>query len=83
MPSWDRGAVTLSCADAIGKAIERYLSTNGKNGHDRGEAAVQTKALETNIASTGYNPECPECGSMLELSEGCVVCRGCGYSRCA
>jgi ribonucleoside-diphosphate reductase alpha chain len=83
MPSWDRGAVTLSCADAIGKAIERYLSINGKNGHDRGDEGVKTKSLEANIASTGYNPECPECGSMLELSEGCVVCRGCGYSRCA
>ena len=33
MPSWDRGAVTLSCADAIGKAIERYLSINGRNGN--------------------------------------------------
>jgi ribonucleoside-diphosphate reductase alpha chain len=84
MPSWDRGAVTLSCADAIGKAIERYLSTNGKNGGSH--AAVATKApslTESTVASAGYNPECPECGTMLELSEGCVVCRACGYSRCA
>jgi len=84
MPSWDRGAVTLSCADAIGKAIERYLSSNGKDGDHREAVAVRTKSLpEANVASAGYNPECPECGSMLELSEGCVVCRGCGYSRCA
>jgi len=84
MPSWDRGAVTLSCADAIGKAIERYLSTNGKNGNGRVSSAEKTKALtESTVVSAGYNPECPECGTMLELSEGCVVCRACGYSRCA
>ena len=25
---------------------------------------------------------CAECGGMLEFEGGCVVCRGCGYSRC-
>jgi len=85
MPSWDRGAVTLSCADAIGKSIERYLALNGGNGdprrHDANREAKQLS--ESTVASAGYNPECPECGTMLELSEGCVVCRACGYSRCA
>ncbi len=84
MPSWDRGSVTLSCADAVGKAIERYLASNGHASGDAvaGAAALE-KPLENDIASAGYNPECPDCGSMLELSEGCVVCRACGYSRCA
>ena len=84
MPSWDRGTVTLSCADAVGKAIERYLS----NGHDSGNGGAATataeKALSDNdIASVGFNPECPDCGTILELSEGCMVCRSCGYSRCS
>ncbi|MFH1380190.1 MAG: vitamin B12-dependent ribonucleotide reductase [bacterium] len=30
----------------------------------------------------GACPECPDCGGMLEFGEGCMVCRGCGYSRC-
>jgi len=91
MPSWDRGLVTLSCADAIGKSIERYLSIAGKNGdtHKSYEFSHSGPAVPTlpqprnGVASAGYNPECPECGTMLELAEGCVVCRSCGYSRCA
>jgi len=80
MPSWDHGSVTLSCADAVGKAIERFLSVNGNGKH---EVSASSKGSPDNdIASIGYNPECPDCGSILELSEGCVVCRACGYSRC-
>jgi len=84
MPSWDRGSVTLSCADAVGKAIERFLSSNGHGGNGKDEVGVAPakNALTGDIASVGYNPECPDCGSILELSEGCVVCRACGYSRC-
>ena len=28
------------------------------------------------------NSPCPECGGDMEHEGGCVVCRGCGYSRC-
>ncbi len=83
MPSWDRGSVTLSCADAIGKAIERYLSSNGRSkAHGEGGNPSPRSLPEGSLASAGYNPECPDCGTILEIAEGCVVCRSCGYSRC-
>ena len=25
---------------------------------------------------------CPECGGTIEHEEGCMLCRGCGYSEC-
>ncbi len=34
------------------------------------------------IIDQGRNPECPDCGSMLVYTEGCVKCNDCGYSEC-
>jgi len=85
MPRWDEGAVIRSCADAIAKAIEIYL---GRDVRERSPAEPQVmsapkeekrKQLATMV---GLSPQCPECGGMLEVVEGCVVCRSCGYTRC-
>jgi len=35
------------------------------------------------LADVGEAPACPDCGAMLELSEGCLKCHACGYSKCA
>jgi len=60
----------LSCADAIGKAIERYV-------------ASAEREAEVHVATVlDLSPECPECGGMMSVGEGCGVCRQCGYSQC-
>ena len=71
-PSWHNGTSILSCADAIGKAIERYFS-------EKTTDSVDSVRIKTQL---DISPECPECGQMMELGEGCAVCRGCGYSQC-
>lgn len=71
-PSWHNGSTTLSCADAIGKALERYR--NGREG--KGEENAHIKSL------TDICPECPECGGIMQFQEGCAICRACGYSQC-
>lgn len=69
-PSWHNGGSTLSCSDAVAKALERYL-----NGSSPGQQVVVKGLVD-------ICPECPECGGMIELVEGCAVCRACGYSQC-
>jgi len=65
---------TLSCADAIGKAVERrYISG----------AAAPTGTPEPQLALVEVaQGACPDCGGVIEHEGGCVVCRLCGYSKC-
>jgi ribonucleoside-diphosphate reductase alpha chain len=70
-PAWSNGTVILSCADAIARAIERYV---GRNGHEVAQAGQGPMDL---------SPECPECGALVQFREGCIVCPGCGYSQCS
>jgi len=96
-PSWHNGGSVLSCADGIAKALERYMTSDSKAGarlahgtdaRDGGmgpEIGARIRSDEPRIdggSADDICPECPECGSILETSEGCVVCRLCGYSQC-
>ncbi|MBC7287922.1 MAG: TSCPD domain-containing protein, partial [Armatimonadetes bacterium] len=73
LPAWEPGGgKILSCADAFAKALERFLvSQHGQLqidfGDDRGGRTAGA---------------CPECGGVMYYSEGCLMCRDCGYSKC-
>jgi ribonucleoside-diphosphate reductase alpha chain len=58
----------LSCADAVAKAIQAHLTSNG------GVEKIEKSSL--------YKGACPECGGRLEHEGGCQVCHSCGYSEC-
>jgi ribonucleoside-diphosphate reductase alpha chain len=75
-PAWQEGNIILSCADAIGKAMHRYINNNGP-------AKVVTSSDDMVARNLlGMCPECPDCGTMVEFVEGCLRCPSCGYSQC-
>ncbi len=75
IPTWHEGEMVLSCADAIGKVIEK---------HTIGTTPKSEKNSDKISLDMGTPPECPECGSMLAMDSGCILCTNpsCGYSKC-
>jgi len=69
-PVWHSGGQVLSCSDAIAKALEKYKTAPcSGNGKKQSQGAVHMGA-------------CPECGGVVEHEGGCVVCKGCGFTKC-
>jgi ribonucleoside-diphosphate reductase alpha chain len=75
-PAWAQGGKVLSCADAVGIAMEHYLEWM-ETGH------ASTTVSKNNDGLVNLAGACPECGGSLEHESGCSVCRACGYSKCA
>jgi ribonucleoside-diphosphate reductase alpha chain len=77
-PLWDNGSQVLSCPDAIGKAIERFLerSSGPSSGSVPRSSTSATKGTLTQPLT------CPDCGGTVEPQGGCLVCHFCGFSRC-
>jgi ribonucleoside-diphosphate reductase alpha chain len=74
IPTWHEGEMILSCADAIGRVLEKAL------GEVHG-AATRPQITFTGL-DMGYCPQCPECSGIMENEGGCSVCKSCGYSKC-
>ncbi|MBN1629827.1 MAG: TSCPD domain-containing protein, partial [Thermoleophilia bacterium] len=65
----------LSCPDAIGKALaEKYHLNGGDGGKVVGQLEMPIQVAQG---------ACPDCGGAIEHEGGCMVCRSCGYSKCA
>jgi ribonucleoside-diphosphate reductase alpha chain len=75
--AWEDGKSILSCADAIAGVLERQAGLAQDKNSAANEKAVQDFGLVKNVAG-----QCPECTSLLAYQEGCLVCPGCGYTKC-
>jgi len=65
--------------EAMAKSVPTAVTpSEGANGGINGNGLD----LKRDIADFGTAPECPECGTLLEISEGCLKCHSCGYSHC-
>jgi len=92
--SWDQGTQIHSVPDAIAEAMKRHMGLqqgnqqtvqdfeDKKKGTVQPKTETEQKADAAKIVQDGGNPECPECGGMLVLQEGCNKCPDCGYSKC-
>ncbi len=85
------GGKVMSCADAMAQAMDWYLGYR-RNVGDAMSLSEMTGAENRRLVDHKLDftlaPEimkrgaCPDCGGTVEHSDGCVVCRGCGYTEC-
>lgn len=92
MPTISKLGVVHSIPDALAKILtvhtnkgQTYL-TEFAESKDQAQLAPETHSNTKNgklsIADAGVLPECPECQGILEISEGCMICHNCGFSKC-
>jgi ribonucleoside-diphosphate reductase alpha chain len=80
--AWVKGGKIYSCADAIAKAMERYINPDvdqSEGFDDMHKSIAETNGKGSDTVMVGV---CPECHGPLEFESGCSVCRICGFSRC-
>lgn len=87
MPVLTEKGTILSLPDALGKILAEHVGL-ATNNHNPSETSAEKQAglpfsnVSKSIADFGFMPGCPECGSPLEMQEGCITCKSCGFSRC-
>jgi len=81
-PVWQNGELILSCPDAIGRAIDRYVERSKKlNLEFETPERSESKKKDDNQEKL-LTEACPDCGGQIEYESGCFVCHKCGYSKC-
>jgi ribonucleoside-diphosphate reductase alpha chain len=79
-PMWYKGGLISSCADGVAYALETYLNNHGNATVSSIQVAPAPHSGEAGEGKS--NRLCPDCGSSIEFTEGCMKCPICGWSKC-
>ncbi|MDO8443222.1 MAG: vitamin B12-dependent ribonucleotide reductase, partial [bacterium] len=74
---WEEGHAVLSCPDAIGSVLDKYLT-----GESSPSAVKEVHVSGNGGGARNLAGQCPECSGLLVYQEGCLICPFCGYTKC-
>ena len=86
-PTWEDGRLILSTPDAIGKALDDYLSEKKNNTSNNKSDLPNSDKPRITLAQEKLEDIgmmiCTECHNHSVTNEGgCLTCRECGWSKC-
>lgn len=81
-PMWHKGKMITSCGDAVGQALENFLSLHANKELKSLHISMDGESTSTDDATRPMAATCPDCGSAIEHLEGCLKCPSCGWSKC-
>ena len=72
-----------SCPVAIGYALTEMYNELQKELKLNNQITSVVDNIKSDAKTEEVaNPRCPKCGEELSMSEGCMTCSSCGYSKC-
>ncbi|MGE5541514.1 MAG: TSCPD domain-containing protein, partial [Bacillota bacterium] len=82
-PAWRAGGMVLSCPDAIGIILEKYMKEKRPGAGPAPQPGPQEEHIVSGLDSLdNHVGACPECGGHVKHQNGCITCSFCGYSKC-
>ena len=81
-PMWNKGKMITSCGDAVGQALEQFVTFYTKGQIQSGEFSAENENPDSPKQFGNGFALCPDCGNTIEHTEGCLKCPTCGWSKC-
>ena len=81
-PMWNKGKMITSCGDAVGQALEQFVTLYTKGQIQSGEFSAENENPDSPKQFGNGFALCPDCGNTIEHTEGCLKCPACGWSKC-
>jgi len=81
-PMWNKGTMITSCGDAVGKALEQFVTLYNKSDFQVSDIAEESPGFAVEQTLGNGFALCPDCGNTIEHIEGCLKCPVCGWSKC-
>ncbi len=81
-PMWHKGKMITSCGDAVGQALENFLTLHRSGDFKSIRFQIDDTLSDSETPTRRSAALCPDCSSTIEHVEGCLKCPSCGWSKC-
>lgn len=82
-PVWHNGEQILSTPDGIAKVLKRYMEDYHYSESLKKAQGDIHPVTDDEIVERESGKICPKCNGSMYMSEGCMTCPTCGYSKCS